>query len=266
MKSYSENSSDADYSKVNKIKQSQSKQKNSIVIPSNMNFDVDFTQINLKQENADKKSNANFENASLMDNYDFTKLNNDLININTVTIRSQHKKSNSIESSPVKNSDNLEKSLSSLKKLDIGTLLTSINLVETDADKLDNSQLSQHSQNSQNSSILNINNNSIADRRYTSPSVISFGNDNTNPIMFSSGGISTKSNLFDLNLNNIFSVNTSAEDNFDPNTIKKQIRGVIIEKGILLNSKGKWEDVKYRGQIALELSNNFTINVKFIII
>ena len=73
MKSYSENSNDADYSKVNKIKQVQSKQKNSIVIPSNMNFDVDFTQINLKQECADKKSNANYENS--FDNYDFTKLN-----------------------------------------------------------------------------------------------------------------------------------------------------------------------------------------------
>jgi hypothetical protein len=29
-----------------------------------------------------------------------------------------------------------------------------------------------------------------------------------------------------------------------------------------MNNKGKYEDVKYRGQIALELTNNFHIKVR----
>lgn len=33
------------------------------------------------------------------------------------------------------------------------------------------------------------------------------------------------------------------------------------EKGIILNNKGNYDDIKYRGQFALELTNNFSINV-----
>lgn len=54
------------------------------------------------------------------------------------------------------------------------------------------------------------------------------------------------------------------EDKFDRFNIRNQLRGLITEKGYIKCVKGDFQSIQYKGQIALELANNFEIKNKII--
>ena len=70
--------------------------------------------------------------------------------------------------------------------------------------------------------------------------------------------------LFDFSLSPSPSLNfplITPEDSFDPAFIHKKIRCSIMEKGVLINTKGSFENITFRGHIDLELSS-FHVNNK----